>query len=100
MRRMRFIAPAVIASLLAACSQPSPSPATPAATLALVNARVWTGEASKPTVEALAIAGNRIVAAGTGDEVRRASNVPGFIRDAKVTLTVVGGRAVSRRPST
>jgi predicted amidohydrolase YtcJ len=39
-------------------------------TLALVNARVWTGDPSRPAAEAIAIAGDRIAAIGTTAEVR------------------------------
>ena len=39
-------------------------------TLALVNGRVWTGNPAQPAADAIAIAGERIVAVGTSDEVR------------------------------
>ena len=38
--------------------------------LALVNARVWTGDPSAPWAEALAVSGDRLVAVGTNDAVR------------------------------
>jgi predicted amidohydrolase YtcJ len=60
-------------------------------TLALVNGRVWTGNASQPAAEAVAIAGERIVAVGGTDDIRARAGgaetidlsgafvVPGFI---------------------
>jgi hypothetical protein len=66
-------------------------PGGPVITLALVNGRVWTGASSQPEVEAVAIAGDRIVAIGSTAEIRgRAAGaeivdlegrfvVPGFI---------------------
>lgn len=70
------------------------SPATPdgpVITLALVNGKVWTGNAAQPAAEAVAIAGDQIVAVGTSADIRaRAGSaetidlagqfvVPGFI---------------------
>ena len=60
-------------------------------TLAVVNARVWTGDRAAPWAEAIAVSGERLVAVGTSDEVRRLATgvtpidaggrlvVPGFI---------------------
>ena len=39
-------------------------------TLAVVNAKIWTGDAAHPWAEALAAAGDRLVAVGTNDEVK------------------------------
>ena len=63
-----------------------------AATIVLVNGRIWTGDPSRRFVEAVTIEGTRIVAAGTRDEALRAAGpgartidlhgrlaVPGFI---------------------
>ena len=60
-------------------------------TLAVVNARVWTGDRAAPWAEALAVSGERLAAVGTSDDVRRLATavapidaggrlvVPGFI---------------------
>ncbi len=40
-------------------------------TLVIVNAKIWTGNPAQPEAEAVALAGNRIVAVGTTDEVVR-----------------------------
>ena len=87
--RIRDIAVVVTAALVAACSsQPTIEPAT----TILRGGHIVTMEASQPTVQALAIRGDRIVALGTNDEMQRfagpATNVielagqtaiPGFI---------------------
>ena len=72
----------------AACSRPAPSqaPAEPPVTLAFVNARVWTGHPAQPEAEAIAIAGDRIVAVGTNADVRA--------RAGNTTVTDLGGRFV------
>ena len=75
-----------------ACSSEQQAPGggdVATATLAVVNARVWTGDPSRPWVEAVAIAGDRIAAMGTSDEIRRAA--PGAeIIDAAGRLVVPG----------
>ncbi|MCL4849365.1 MAG: amidohydrolase [Acidobacteria bacterium] len=75
-------------------------------TLAVVDARIWTGNAAAPWAEALAVAGDRLVAIGTSDEVRRLASgaalvdaagrliVPGFI-DAHVHFIDGGFRLAS-----
>jgi predicted amidohydrolase YtcJ len=75
-------------------------------TLALVNARVWTGNPAHPEAEAVAIAGDRIAAVGTTAEVRARAGgaetidlqgafvVPGFI-DSHVHFLDGGARLAS-----
>jgi predicted amidohydrolase YtcJ len=80
--------------MLMACSSGSTPPAAndgAQATMAIVNARVWTGDPANPWAEAIAVNGERIAAVGTTDEVRRLAAgreiidaggrlvVPGFI---------------------
>jgi len=77
------------------------------ANLILVNGKIWTGDQSKRFVEAVAIEGNRIVAAGTNAEVIAAAPrgarridlagrlaVPGFIDNH--THFIDGGFQISR----
>ncbi len=61
-----------LSTAFGACAAPDKSPGLPAVSLAIVNARVWTGDSAHPWAEALAVAGERIVAVGTSDEIRRA----------------------------
>jgi predicted amidohydrolase YtcJ len=92
--------------LLASCSAPASQSGGPVITLALVNGRIWTGNASQPDAEAVAIAGDRIVSVGTTADIRaRAAGsevvdlgghfvVPGFI-DSHVHFIEGGFRLTS-----
>lgn len=78
----------------------------PLATTAVVNAKVWTGDAARPWAEAMAATGEQIVMVGTSDQVRRAAAdaevidaggrliVPGFI-DTHVHFVEGGFRLAS-----
>jgi predicted amidohydrolase YtcJ len=81
------------------------SASTPAATFAIVNARVWTGDSARPWAEGIAINGDTIVAVGSSAEVRKlnATRVvdarggmvtPGFI-DSHVHFVAGGFRLSS-----
>jgi len=75
-------------------------------TLAIVNARVWTGDRAAPWAEAIAVRGEQIVAVGTNHEIRRLAAgvtpvdaagrlvVPGFI-DTHVHFVDGGFRLAS-----
>ncbi|MDP1570210.1 MAG: amidohydrolase [Vicinamibacterales bacterium] len=54
---------------VSACGAGAPA-ADPSITIALVNGRIWTGDAARPAAEAVAIAGDIIRAVGTSDEIR------------------------------
>lgn len=76
------------------------------ADLAFINGRVWTGDPNRPEAEAIAVAGDRIVAVGTTADVRREAAsaeivdlagrfvVPGFI-DTHVHFVDGGFRLAS-----
>ncbi|HEX6315054.1 MAG TPA: amidohydrolase [Gemmatimonadaceae bacterium] len=81
------------------------TPASSGASLAIVNARVWTADSTRPWAEAVAINGDTIVALGSSAEIRklRAARVidarggmvtPGFI-DAHVHFVTGGFRLSS-----
>jgi predicted amidohydrolase YtcJ len=75
-------------------------------TLAVVNARIWTGDTSRPWAEALAASGEQLTVVGTNDEVRKGAGgvqpidgggrllVPGFI-DTHVHFLEGGYRLTS-----
>ncbi len=75
-------------------------------TLAVVNARVWTGDARRPWADAIAVRGDRIAAVGSSAEIRKLARdvtpidakgqmvVPGFI-DAHVHFIDGGFRLSS-----
>jgi predicted amidohydrolase YtcJ len=63
----------VCALAAAACSrQPSPTPAKPG-TVAIVNARIWTGDDAQPWAQALVIDGATLVLVGTDEDARNAN---------------------------
>jgi len=48
---------------------PKPAPDTPSADLIVSGGRIWTGDPDKPWAEAIAIAGDRILAVGSSTEI-------------------------------
>ena len=96
---------AVFPLVFAACSQASSQPEA-AITVAIVNARVWTGDPNLPEAQAVAIADDRIAAVGTTEDIRRRAQgaaivdaagqflVPGFI-DSHVHFLDGGQRLAS-----
>jgi predicted amidohydrolase YtcJ len=104
MRRAVWLLMPVLAA--AGCGGTGQTGGGPMITLALVNGRVWTGSASQPEAEAVAIAGDRIAAVGTTAEIRARAGgaevidlagaflVPGFI-DTHVHFVDGGFRLAS-----
>lgn len=100
-RTVASVVAALGVALASACADRQQAPVT----LAIVNARVWTGDSVAPWAEAVAVSGDRITAVGTSDDIRRiASDVeiidaqggmvtPGFI-DAHVHF-LDGGLALA-----
>ncbi len=98
----------VFVCLLNGCATPpAQAPVSSArVTLAVVNARVWTGDSTHPSAEAIAVNDAEIVGVGTSDKIRRMSAgativdahgrmlVPGFI-DTHVHFTDGGFRLAS-----
>ena len=79
---------AVVAAItLAACMRTAPS-ADPI-TLAVVNARVWTGDARRPWADAIAVREERIAAVGSSAEIRKLARGAEVI-DAKGAMVVPG----------
>ncbi|MCA0374772.1 MAG: amidohydrolase [Gemmatimonadetes bacterium] len=64
---IRFAGLALVVALSAAACRTADAPPI---TLAVVNARVWTGDSTAPWAEAVAIADDRIVAVGTTADIR------------------------------
>ena len=70
----------------------SPSRTRPSGTptLAVVNARVWTGDARRPWADALAAEGERLIAVGTSAAVKKLAGPSTRVIDAKGMMIVPG----------
>jgi predicted amidohydrolase YtcJ len=73
--------------LLACLLTPGSAPAQEA-TLLLTGGRVWTGDSARPWAEALAVAGDRILAVGSAAEIGR-------LRTAGTRVLQLGGRFIA-----
>ena len=82
---MTRIAVALVVLAAAAWMQPVAGPE-----LAIVNARVFTGDASRPWAEAVAVKANRIVVVGTTAEARAAASATTRVIDAGGRLLIPG----------
>jgi predicted amidohydrolase YtcJ len=67
-----------------------PDTATAQPSIAVVNARVWTGHARRPWADAIAVTGDRITAVGTGAEVRKLVGPDTRVIDARGMMLVPG----------
>jgi predicted amidohydrolase YtcJ len=63
---------------------------SPTANLVVINGRVWTGDSTYPWGEAIAIAGDRIVAVGTTAEIREKVTPSTQLIDAKGAMITPG----------
>ena len=63
---------------------------SPPITLAVVNARVWTGDARRPWADAIAVRGDRIAAVGSSAEVRKLATAGTRVIDAAGGMIVPG----------
>ncbi len=103
------LAAALVLALAAGCSseQTMPQSSSPPPSLAIVNARIWTGNPAQPEAEAMTCVGNRITWVGSNAELRQRIGpdvrpidlggqfvVPGFI-DAHVHFVDGGFRLTS-----
>jgi len=61
-----------------------------APSLAVVNARVWTGDRSRPWADAIAVDGDRVAMVGSSAEVRKASTNATNVIDARGMMLVPG----------
>lgn len=74
----------VIAVLLAACST------SEAPSIIVVGGKIFTADSTRPWAEALAVRGDRIVAVGTSDEIRKLANGETRVIDAGGRVVVPG----------
>lgn len=68
------------------CGMPNPNPVT----LAVVNAKVWTGNPERPWAEAIAVSGEELAAVGVGSEIRKLLGPETRVIDAKGQMVVPG----------
>jgi hypothetical protein len=85
LRLLRFL-PLALPTLIS-CAMHSPAPS---ADLTVTNARIWTGNPSRPWAQALAVRGDRIVTVGSGAEVAKLSTAATTVIDAKGQFVVPG----------
>ena len=71
-------------------SASAPSGSSPAPTLAVVNARVWTGDAKRPWADAIAVSGDRITLVGSSSAVKKLASSGTRVIDAKGMMVVPG----------
>lgn len=62
----------------------------PTVTLAIVNARVWTGDSARPWADGIAVTGSRIRAVGSSAEIRKMASPVTRIIDAKGMFVAPG----------
>ncbi len=80
------VAGAAVALAVACATKKETAPAT----LAIVNARVWTGDSAQPWAEAVAIAGERISAVGTSAEINNRTDKATRVIDAHGAMVTPG----------
>jgi predicted amidohydrolase YtcJ len=86
---MRLALTAVL--LASACTMNPPIASNPGpVSLAIVNARVWTGDPRRPWADAVAVRGDRIAAVGSSAEVRKMALATTRVIDAKGQMLVPG----------
>ena len=78
----------VLATALGACGQSAPDPEGPIADLVLINGNVLTVDADRRQVSAVAIQGDRILAIGSDDEIRR------YVDDGTRSVDLAGQTAI------
>ncbi|MDQ6831588.1 MAG: amidohydrolase [Gemmatimonadota bacterium] len=85
----RLLAPLACVALYSACAVTPPATGS-APTLAVVNARVWTGDTARPWADAIAARGDTIIAVGSSAEVRKLGGAGTRVIDARGQLLVPG----------
>jgi predicted amidohydrolase YtcJ len=90
MRSLLLSTPFLLATMLLGCSGSGNAGASAPVTLAVVNARVWTGDARRPWADAIAVRGERIAAVGSSAEVKKLAGTGARLVDAKGAMLVPG----------
>ena len=92
MRLLAIPASAAATVVIAMIAHRSAATATPLAapSLAVVNARVWTGDARRPWADAIAVDGERIAAVGSSAEIRKLAGPGTRVIDARGMMVAPG----------
>jgi predicted amidohydrolase YtcJ len=90
MNTSRRAARALIAMMSAFALGACPGGKSAPVTLAVVNARIWTGNAKRPWAEAIAVRGDRIAAVGSSAEIRKMTGADAKVIDAHGQMLVPG----------
>ncbi len=80
----------LLAAILIACAIPTLAESKPTADLIVTNAKVWTVDKNRPTAEAVAVAGDRIIAVGSKSEIHEFQCANTRVVDAKGKLLLPG----------
>jgi hypothetical protein len=78
-----------IFSIVAGCTMSDSKAASSPVSLAIVNARVWTGDATRPWADAVAIAGEKVAAVGSSAEIKKLAGSARVI-DARGAMVTPG----------
>jgi predicted amidohydrolase YtcJ len=89
MRRFHVVAILTATSITGFMHRPTQPPAE-AISLAVVNARIWTGDSRRPWADAMAISGERITVVGSSAEVRKSVTSATRVIDAHGMMVVPG----------
>jgi predicted amidohydrolase YtcJ len=89
MHRFDILAILTVTSATGFMHRPT-QPKTEAVSLAVVNARIWTGDSRRPWADAMAISGERIITVGSSAEVRKAVTPTTRVIDAHGMMVVPG----------
>lgn len=84
------LALALVPASLGAQATPATSSVPPAVTLAVINGRIWTGNAAQPWAEAIAVTGDRLAIVGTNADVKSQMTSSTRVIDAKGALVTPG----------
>ncbi len=76
--------------ILLILAMPLPAQDSPTVSLAIVNARVWTGDERRPWADAIAVSGERIAAVGSSAEIRKLAPNGARVIDAQGGMVVPG----------
>lgn len=85
---VRFFVIIVLILAIVSCNEQKKD--GPSADIVLINGKIWTGESDTSFREAMAISGNKIIATGTGEEIKKLIGEKTNLIDLKKQLVLPG----------